>query len=225
MKWRYIMNDQTKVYPSLLAADFGNIQKDVERCLSSGADGIHIDVMDGHFVKNLAFSQKTVAAVRKVVPQECDVDVHLMMYNPFEYIESFIENGAKRISFHIEATEGADEIIEYIKKSGCKAGIAINPSTSVELILKYLDMVDSLLVMGVEPGHGSQQFIPDVLNTVKIARAIAPREKLAIQVDGGIDSKTGAECVKCGANILVSGSYLLAGSAMPASIQKLRNKQ
>lgn len=211
-----------KVVASLFSADCGNLAAEGQAALDAGSDGLHIDVMDGHFAKNFCFSPLVVKALRSALPKDTNLDVHLMVYNPFEFIESFVAAGAKSITFHVEATENVEETIQYIKNAGCKVCIAISPETSPSLILKYLDMVDMVLVMTVTPGFSGQNFINSTLETIKLIRSISPSEKLDIQVDGGIDDKTAALCVDAGATVLVSGSYLFEKD-MKGRIKKLHS--
>ena len=234
---------QLKIYPSIFAADFGKLAEEAKRIEDAGADGIHFDIMDGHFVPNLSLSIKSLAAVNKAT--KLFLDVHIMVYNPFDYIERLIENGADSITFHFEATEDVDDILAYIRKCKVKAGLAFNPETSVSMIPKYLTKCDHILLMTVNPGFGGQKFLPEVLEKVSFIRDVCTRldirrggvaigEKSTkeeksfpgydIQVDGGIDLTTAHECVKAGANLLVSGVYLFKGD-MEEKIKQLRHLQ
>lgn len=231
---------QLKIYPSIFAADFGKLAEEAKRIEDAGADGIHFDIMDGHFVPNLSLSPKSLAAVNKAT--KLFLDVHIMVYNPFDYIERLIENGADSITFHFEATEDVEDTLAYIRKCKVKAGLAFNPETSGSMIPKYLTKCDHILLMTVNPGFGGQKFLPEVLEKVSFTRDVCSRldirqggvaigekstkeEKALpgydIQVDGGVDHATALSCVKAGANILVSGSYLFKGD-MEEKINQLR---
>ena len=211
-----------EVVPSILSGDFGNLAAEAKRAEDSGADALHLDIMDGHFVPNLTFGPRAVAAINRAT--KLFLDVHLMIYNPFEYIEQFIESGADRITFHFEATETIQEIITYIQKCNVEVGLAFCPETSLELIPKYLDQCDLVLLMTVHPGFGGQAFMPEVIEKIEFTKAAVDKRKLDvdIQVDGGIDPKTAKECILAGANVLVSGSYLYKAKDMKEAIRSLR---
>lgn len=211
-----------QVAPSILSADFGKMADEAKRIEQSGADAIHVDIMDGHFVPNLTMGPKMVSAINRAT--NLFLDVHLMIYNPFNFIERFVEAGADRITFHFEATEDVEDTLAYIHKCGVKAGMAFCPDTSMEMIPKYLDKCDLILVMTVNPGFGGQAFMPEMVDKIVFAKAAVDKRKLPvdIEVDGGIDAKTAIECVKAGANVLVSGTYLFKEPNMKEAILKLR---
>jgi ribulose-phosphate 3-epimerase len=232
-----------KIAPSIFAGDFGRLADEAKRIEDAGADSIHIDIMDGHFVPNLSLSPKALAAINRATP--LFLDVHIMVYNPFDYIEQLVEYGADSITFHFEATEEVEETIEYIRKCSVKAGLAFCPETSFSMVPKYLNLIDMLLIMTVNPGFGGQKFIPEMLEKVKLARDICNRfnirqggvsfEKDApandprrflpefdIQVDGGITDKTAQQCVEAGANVLVAGTYLFHGNDMAKKIKEMK---
>lgn len=211
-----------QVCPSILAADFGHIADEAKRLEDAGADAIHIDVMDGHFVRNLTMGPKMCAAVNRAT--DLFLDVHLMIYNPYDYIEAFAEAGADRITFHLEATEDVEETLAFIKKCNVKRGLAFCPETSESMIPKYLDKCDLMLLMTVNPGFGGQAFMPEVLEKVSFTRGLCDQFdlKLDIQVDGGINAKTAKECVEAGANVLVAGTYIFNAPDMAAAIESLR---
>lgn len=235
------MKDQfIKIYPSILAGDFGNLGQEARRLEEAGADAIHLDVMDGHFVPNITMGPQIVAAVNRST--DLFLDVHLMIYNPFDYVERFVEAGADRITFHFEATEDVEETLQYIRRCGIQAGLAFNPETSVSMIPKYLDKCDMILLMTVNPGFGGQEFIGDVLEKVKFTRdvcdkltiragGIVPKTKsdshdnlppFDIQVDGGINQHNVRQCVEAGANIIVAGSSLFKELDLKQAIHDLR---
>lgn len=230
-----------KVVPSILSGDFGRLADEAKRAADAGADALHVDIMDGHFVPNLTFGPRAVAAINRAT--DIFLDVHLMIYNPFDYVERFVESGADRITFHIEASEDVEETLNYIRRCGIEAGLAFCPETSESLIPKYLDKCDLILLMTVNPGFGGQKFIPQVLEKIKFTRDICNRLDIRkggkvpqpngkgdahllppfdIQVDGGINMETAKRCVEAGANVLVSGTYLYHAANMGETVKKLK---
>lgn len=220
-----IKKKSIKVYPSILSADFGSLAKEAKKLEEVGADGIHIDIMDGHFVPNLTLGSQAVAAINRSTT--LFLDVHLMVYSPFDYIERFIEAGADQITIHCEATEEVEQTLAYIRKCGKKAGLALCPESSVEMLARYFDKCDQILLMTVHPGFGGQKFIPDVLEKIAFVRQACDVRSLSmdIQVDGGIDDITAKLCVEKGANVLVSGTYIYKAKEMQKAIQTLRESE
>ena len=228
--------DQIYIEPSIFAGDFGHLADEAKRCEEEGADAIHFDIMDGHFVPNLSLSPKALAAVNRAT--DLYLDVHIMVYNPFDYIENLVASGADCITFHVEATEDVEDTLNFIRKCNVHAGLAFCPDTSESLIPKYLDKCDKILLMTVHPGFGGQAFIPEVLEKIKFTRGICdqlnirqggkvPKEgetlpPFSIQVDGGVDDQTAKACIEAGANHLVAGTYLFKGEDMAGKIQGLK---
>ena len=209
------------VSPSILSADFANLERDIKRVEQAGADWLHIDVMDGHFVPNITIGVPVTASIKKIT--ELPLDVHLMIENPEKYVEPFVNAGADILTFHYEAVlpDKVQQLIEYIKSFGIKAGMSIKPKTQVEEIAKYLSMPDMLLIMTVEPGFGGQKFMPDCAEKIKSVREIAP--DIIIQVDGGINAETGKICKNFGANSLVAGNYIYKSTDISRAIKFLKD--
>ena len=210
-----------KISPSIFAADFAKLGEEARRL--GAADAIHVDIMDGHFVPNLSLSPTALAAINRSTDKF--LDVHIMVYNPFNYIEDLVKRGADQITFHLEATEDVEETIDYIKKCNVKVGLALCPETSDSLIIKYLDKIDTLLLMTVHPGFGGQKFLPEMLEKIAFAKKLKDQMELKfeIQVDGGIDDTTAPLCIEAGADNLVAGTYLFAGEGdITEKINRLR---
>lgn len=226
-----------KISPSILAGNFGRLADEAKLAEDSGADTLHLDIMDGHFVPNLSMGPQAVAAINRST--DLFLDVHLMIYNPYDYVERFVEAGADNITFHFEATEDVEETLNYIRKCNIKAGLAFNPETSMSMIPRYLDKCDMILLMTVHPGFGGQKLIEEVLEKVEFARGVCDQlnirqggitpktadDKLPpfdIQVDGGIDQENVKSCVKAGANVIVAGTSLYHAKDMKAAIAEMR---
>lgn len=210
------------VSPSILSADFANLERDIKKVENAGADWIHVDVMDGHFVPNITIGAPVVKSLRPVT--DLPLDVHLMIENPEKYIDDFIKAGADIITFHYEAVtpDNISNLINKIKEKGIKAGLSIKPKTSPEDILKYLPELDMLLVMTVEPGFGGQKFMQDCAEKIKIIKNHAPKD-LIIQVDGGINNETAKICTQFGATSLVAGNYIYKSDDIKQAITSLKN--
>jgi len=209
------------IEPSIFASDFGRLADEAKRCADSGADAIHVDIMDNHFVPNLTLGPKALAAINKAT--DLFLDVHIMVYNPYDMVERLVESGADRITFHFEATENVEEVLKYIKKCGVQTGLAFRPETSDSLVVKYLDKCDLILLMTVNPGFGGQAFMPEILDKISFTRKLCNDFDLdmQIQVDGGINLETAKQCIEAGANNLVAGTYLFKGD-MREKINTLR---
>lgn len=209
----------TIVSPSILSADFANLERDIKLVENGGADWLHVDVMDGHFVPNITIGVPVVKSIRKIT--SLPLDVHLMIENPEKYVEAFANAGADIITFHAEASKDSLNLIRKIKSLNCKAGISIKPKTSPEIIKDFLPEVDMVLVMTVEPGFGGQSFMEDCAKKIPFIKQHSP-ENLIIQVDGGINDKTGKLCRDLGANSLVAGSYIYNSNDIGFAIKSLK---
>jgi ribulose-phosphate 3-epimerase len=217
--------NQIKISPSILSCDFSEIGKEIEKLNHSGADLIHVDVMDGHFVPNLTFGPPVIKKIRKC--SDLPFDVHLMISPVEKYIKDYAEAGADIITFHPEATEDIGKTIEVIRSYKKKVGISLNPETPSSVIENYLKEIDLILIMSVNPGFAGQKFMPEVLEKVKFFRSKIDNEKLNvdIEIDGGIDFETAPLAIKAGANILVSGTTIFkGGNNISENIKNLRKQ-
>ena len=213
------------IAPSILSANFSNLQKDISMVETAGADWLHIDVMDGHFVPNITIGPLVVKAIRPL--SKLFFDVHLMISEPEKYWENFVKSGADLIVFHEEVVCDKMQLIKDIKAKNVKVGISIKPKTPVEKILEYLPLLDVVLVMTVEPGFGGQSFMEDMLPKISSLRKIIDDNKYncLIEVDGGINVKTAKQCLEYGADALVSGNSIFAAEDPAVALKDLKNIQ
>lgn len=199
---------EVKIAPSLLSADFSQLGKAVELVANAGADSIHVDIMDGHFVPSITWGPKTVEAIRKW--SDLPLDIHLMIYNPEKHIDSFIAAGANTVNVHLESCTNLNRIIDQIKSAGARAGVAINPSTPVTAIEEILPFIDQVLVMSVNPGLPAQKYIAGTEKKISTLRKIidSGQMEITLEVDGGINRETARIVAMAGADILVAGSAI-----------------
>ncbi len=212
------VTQKTLISPSILSADFSKLGEEVRNVESAGCDMVHVDVMDGHFVPNLTIGAPVVKWLRKVT--ELPLDVHLMIDDPIRYVEDFLKAGSNLITFHIEATDKVNETIAAIRKGGAKVGISLRPKTEISVLDPYLDKIDLVLIMTVEPGFGGQSFMPNMLDKV---RELKKKFKGLVSVDGGINRDTATSAIESGADILVAGTAIFGNQDRCEAIKGLRN--
>ena len=214
--------NKVMISPSLLAADYKDLKNEILRVYNGGADVLHLDVMDGIFVKNISFGAPLIKSVREV----CDImfDVHLMITEPIRYIDAFVDAGADSITIHYESTDNVGGTLDKIKSSGVKAALSIKPNTPVSAIIPYLDKIDMLLIMSVEPGFGGQKYIPGSTEKIREARRLirSAGKNIPIEIDGGICPETIGEASAAGADIFVAGTAIFKSKDAAGYMSELR---
>jgi ribulose-phosphate 3-epimerase len=210
------------IAPSILAADFANLQRDIEMINKSDGDWIHVDIMDGMFVPNISFGFPVVKAVNKHAQKP--LDVHLMIVDPDRYLKEFKDVGAAGITVHYEACPNLHRTVQYIKELGCRAGVALNPHTPVSLLEDIVGDLDMVLIMSVNPGFGGQRFIENTYKKVRDIKALSRRynPEMLIEVDGGVDEYNALKLIEAGANVLVAGNSVFAATDPAAAISQLK---
>ncbi len=212
-----------KISPSLLSANFACLDTEIQSVTDAGVEWLHYDVMDGHFVPNISFGYSILGDVKKVT--DLYLDVHLMISSPQQYVDEFIKNGASLITFHYEALESTEEIhdlIKHIHEAGVDAGISIKPNTPVDVLKPFLNDLELVLIMSVEPGFGGQSFQPTSLDKVKELKALQKDYHYVIEIDGGINAETGKQAVEAGVDVLVAGSYIFNNTDRKEAVKSLR---
>lgn len=216
------MHDEIQIAPSILSADFANLERDVAMVSAAGADWIHVDVMDGHFVPNLSIGPAHVKALKRIT--DVPLDVHLMIDNPETQLPWYIDAGADSITVHVEACDDAADVLARIRNAGVKAAISLNPETDAESIADLVGLVDMILVMSVHPGFGGQSFIESSLEKIAAIRSMCDEAGVSplIEVDGGISSANAASVVDAGANVLVAGSAVFCADDPAEEVRSLK---
>ena len=214
----------TQVSPSILSASFCHLEQDCRAVLDAGADMLHYDVMDGHFVPNISFGVPVLKSLHAGLP-DAFYDVHLMITDPLFYAEAFAKAGADLITIHLECDSPIEETLDKIHALGCKAGLSVKPGTPVQEVFPYLDKLDLVLVMSVEPGFGGQKFMPSALEKLAALKAECAARGLSpwLEVDGGVDDTTAPLCVAAGANLLVAGSAVFGAKDPAAAVARLKS--
>lgn len=216
------MSDINLVAPSLLSCDFAHLAEEIKAVEDAGADWLHVDIMDGHFVDNLTIGPPVVASIKKA--SKIPLDVHLMIENPEKYIAEFVKVGSDRVTIHVESTKDVRGALKKIRELGAKPGITLRPKTSLDEVQEFFSLVDLVLIMTVNPGFGGQSFMPEQMEKVRHVKAWSQKNnsKLFIEVDGGVNSKTVGVCREAGANVFVAGNAIFKSGNYQQAIKSLK---